>query len=233
MTTRDQLVGAAAVVGGAGLLAWAWWRGVFDTSLLAPRRHGLGSSVGSLGEVTGPTAADVDALARLILVESAESGIGRPEGAGVAHVGLNRVRSGRYPSVEAAVTKRGGKDWFGRGRDPGYCYFTGAHLCPGRARGGRLVWESRRWLDAVRQASRILQGDEDNPIGPRMLFVHPGGMPACPAPGAVAKGRICRDTHAGLRWMPAWAIPPTQGGLARTEPLLVGEAVFAGYGGAR
>jgi len=186
--------------------------------------------LGRLDAVEEPTPLEVDALTRLILTESHEAGIGGPEAAGIAYVALNRIKAsrGKLATAEDLVMDRTGRTWFGDTRGKGYCYFTGTHLCPGRTRGGKLVWEHRKWLVAAEQASRVLRGKEPNPVGKRTLFVHPGGMPACAEAGAVKKGRICTGTDAGIRWMPRWILTAEEGGAARTEPIYVGTAMFAG-----
>lgn len=222
LPARTGLVIAA---GGLGLLGWGFFRGWFDRNLLSPRRK-----TGRLGALE-PTPLEVDSLARLILTESSEEGIGGPEGAGIAYVALNRIKAsrGKWTTAEDLVFDRTGKTWFGDTRGKGYCYFTGTYLCPGRTRGDKLVWEHRKWTVAALQASRVLHGKEPNPVGKRTSFVHPGGMPVCAEAGVQKKGRLCSNTAAGLRWMPAWILAAGEGGNAPNEPISVGSAVFAGW----
>ncbi len=78
------------------------------------------------------------------------------------------------------------------------------------------MWEHRKWLVASAQARGVLASREPNPVGKRTGFVHPGGLKKCEVLGEQAKsGALCKNTSAGLRWMPVWIVAPGEGGLAR------------------
>ena len=66
------------------------------------------------------------------------------------------------------------------------------------------------WRQAYAFAQKVVSGAVRSPIGPeRIMFVHP------------------KTQRALGRQMPSWAISRSQGGTARTEPLMVGNALFS------
>lgn len=209
--TPGQKAGLALAAGGV-LLAAAM--GAFD-GLLRPGR-------------SGNTDDDAHWLARLILTESSGGGVGKPEGAGIAHIA--KAWLPRYGTIKGVITARAGSAWFGGiPRGTGYCYATSTLACPGRSRGG-LVDDHPKFKVALDQAAGVLDGSIPNPTGLTNHFFHPGGMKRCDTPGDRTGGRdfrVCLDLGAGLRWAPGWGLTRDQGGVAsRTER--VGPAVFSG-----
>lgn len=157
-------------------------------------------------------AGDVDVLARALVVEAADRPDSR-EWAGIAHVVLNRAED--LGSIRAAVVSLPGQG--GKAMD---------YL-------GRLTsdWPLRQasWAAAQWFARAVLDGQVENPIGPRTQFAHADRFPACANAAECEPGRLC---HEG-RCRPSWLVPEDAGGAARHEPVQVGRATFAGVPQAR
>lgn len=178
-----------------------------------------------------------DWLTRLLLTETGDVG-DKEEWAAIAYVAINRaeawqatadrkLRQGKplsawavqhYPNMAIkAISDTSG--WFGS--TPPEKFTSGTILTHPRA--GKV----RSFVDD------IFDGAIANPIGPRKMFVHPGGMPECGVPAGTKNrdgSRVCRETEFGYRWIPIWAIPSEEGGRAEYDPQKEGRAIFAGLG---
>ena len=155
-----------------------------------------------------PPPKDVDALARMLVVEAGD--IWREvrdgdkdelgEWRAIAHVARNRSRRWRVPLwdvVNNAARRRNGK------RRPVW-------------NADRVGW-AMKMSEAHRSAAfdfaltfalRVLMGGEPNPIGPRRAFLHPDAMP---------------DGED----LPSWIISRREGGAATYEPVEVGRVLAA------
>ena len=177
-------------------------------------------------------------LTRILLVEAGDT-LDKDEWAAIAYAAINRaerwyaaadkkIREGRalspwaqqhYPDrgVKAVVDSAG---WFGNDEPR-------ARLNSAEILRHNLAGRVRSFVDD------IFDGKVTNPIGPRRLFVHHGGMPRCAVEGETSTSRgetrVCRQTDFGLRWLPDWIIATSEGGRAENDPIVVERAVFAGH----
>ncbi len=139
---------------------------------------------------TGGVGYDDDALNAATRTLLAETSFARPqkEMIGVLQVGVNRSKKG-VPLVDV-FTPPGEPNWNG-------------------SRTFKERWNDARsypqWDKARAFTKRVLDGEYPNPIGDRVQFLHPRGMPRC-NDGECPKGRVCVDTVAGKRCLPRWSL---------------------------
>jgi hypothetical protein len=158
----------------------------------------------------GLTTEDVEYLARMMAIEHPNGS--DDELVGIAWVGINRLRSGRFGSTMRDVV-------------------TAVNFAGGGANGDRYrriivspsgyVEDGRRSPVDHPQYDRIIdlcfqvaQGEAPTPIGDRLHFIHPRNMENCSREGERDGGRVC---YSG-KWVPSWAA---------VEPLWIGETLFS------
>jgi len=131
---------------------------------------------------------DLNAVTRLLL---AETSFRRPEmeQVGVVQVAVNRAREDGHTLSEVAVP-------------------------PGRPNWNKSQKFRDRWEESINYpqfpeardfVEKVLDGGYTNPIGDRVQFLHPRGMPRCNGESC-PRGRVCVDTVAGARCLPEWSV---------------------------
>lgn len=162
---------------------------------------------------------DVEYLARMTILEA--GGIGpSEEWAGIMWVAMNRAKT-KGRTVKSIVTDCRFPGCSSRG----YSYVE-AVAAPGGVgyrspHGHRSPLDHREWPHALDFATKLADGQIDNPIGPREHFFHPGGMPRCEVEGERNSSgtRICHNGH----WWPLWGFEEW----SEYPPVRVGRAVFS------
>jgi hypothetical protein len=199
---RRKLILIGSGVGVGGVIVW----------LLLSRKRWTGKF----------TDEDVEYLARILVVEA---GGHKEDWPGIAWVAVNRARrnyGGRGTTIKDQVdTPR----WFG---SAGVGY---QKVHTGRTPSGRPLLGGQVGRDARAFARAVLDGRVPSPIGDRISFVHYSGMRRCrESEVGEVSGRFICDDHPryGPRWVPKWIVSPDKGGVARSEPVDVGRATFAG-----
>lgn len=199
-----------------------------------------------------PPPADVDDLARVLVVELSGGGLDA-EKAGIVHVALNRSRRYKAPIREVIRSLVDGRSEWGAGcgRNPNCDYnaaLAEAHL-------------HAAFDDARLFAAAVLAGEHANPIGRRITFCHPGhsDLRRDRAAGSADERRQAAElrrraaaasgpTRAELyrqanrvervdsryafdpdtrQYLPAWSVDPKVGGAAANPPLTFGSTRFA------
>ncbi len=199
-----------------------------------------------------PPSADVDDLARVLVVELSGGGLDA-EKAGIVYVALNRSRLYKAPIREVIRSLVEDHSEWGAGckRDPNCDYnraLAEAHLHPA-------------FSDARLFAAAVLAGEHANPIGRRITFCHPDHphLRRDRAAGSADERRQAAElrrqaaaasgpTRAALyrqanrvervdsryaydpdtrQYLPAWSVDPTVGGAAANPPLTLGSTRFA------
>ncbi len=131
---------------------------------------------------------DLNAVTRTLL---AETSFNRPETeqVGIVQVMVNRSRQNGVSLSEVAVPP-GIPNWNNSDRF-------------------RERWEESvdyPQFDRARDfVKTVLDGGYQNPIGDRVQFLHPRGMPKCDGKSC-PRGRECVDTVAGPRCLPLWSV---------------------------
>jgi len=130
---------------------------------------------------------DLNAVTRTLL---AETSFNRPEleMVGIVQVIVNRAKSNGITLTEVSVP-------------PGIPNWNSSAKF-------RERWEESTGYPQFSRArdfvEKVLDGGFQNPIGDRVQFLHPRGMPTCTGDNCPS-GRSCVDTVAGLRCLPQWS----------------------------
>lgn len=131
---------------------------------------------------------DLNAATRTLL---AETSFNRPEQemVGVVQVMVNRARQNGISLSEVAVP-------------PGIPNWNNSEKFRERWEESIEYPQYNRARDFVKA---VLDGGYQNPIGERVQFLHPRGMPKCDGESCPT-GRECIDTVAGRRCLPEWSV---------------------------
>lgn len=158
----------------------------------------MASSLRSDSDTTGIGDSEIDALAKMLIVE--HFGGSDAERAQIVWVAINRAKTwGVSPAAVVEPGTRTPVKGFTAGTWNGDEKYRAAYE---KAGSNKNIRKAREFV------KRVLSGEFPNRGFTK--FIHPAGMPSTPC----AANRVLTDTFTGPRCMPQWAKNPTRVGAA-------------------